>query len=160
MLGVLALLFLVVPIAELYVIVKVAGGIGIPETLLLLIVVSVVGAWLAKWQGIGVVRRLQATVAQGKVPSAEILDGALIIFAGALMIAPGFLSDCVAILLLLPPVRAVVRRSLLRRINAGGGFTTVISGGARRRASAADAVWDVEGWEDPPPPPDRPELGR
>jgi UPF0716 family protein affecting phage T7 exclusion len=76
------------------------------------------------------------------------------------MIAPGFLSDCVAILLLLPPVRAVVRRSLLRRINAGGGLTTVISGGGRGRAGAANGVWDVDGWEDDPTaPPDRPELG-
>jgi UPF0716 protein FxsA len=159
MLGVLALLFLVVPVAELYVIVKVAGGIGVPETLLLLIAVSVVGAWLAKWQGIGVLRRMQAAVAQGKVPSGEIVDGALIIFAAALMITPGFLSDCLAILLLLPPTRAVVRGVLLRRLRAGSGFITVISGAGRKRPDgSASEVWDVEGWEDPPAPPHRPQL--
>jgi len=161
MFGVLLLLFLVVPIAELYVIVQVAGGIGIPETILLLIGVSVVGAWLAKRQGIGVLRRMQATVAQGKVPSSEIVDGALVIFAAALMITPGFLSDCLAILLLLPPTRAVVRGALLRRLRAGTGLITVISGGGRAgRAGGAPVsdAWDVQGWEDPPAGPPRQQL--
>ncbi len=158
MFGLLALLFLVVPIAELYVIVQVAGGIGVPETVLLLIAISVVGAWLAKREGIGVLRRMQLTVAQGRVPSSEIVDGALVLFAGALMITPGFLSDCLAILLLLPPTRALVRGAVLRRIRAGGRVIRVIttSGPAPRRAGE---VWDVDGWEDPPNPTDRPPLG-
>jgi UPF0716 protein FxsA len=161
-LGILALVFIVVPIAELYVIVQVAQGIGVGETILLLIAMSVIGAWMAKTQGLLVVRRLQATVAQGKVPSREIVDGALILFAGALMITPGFLSDCLAVLLLLPPIRAVVRSVILRRIRAGAGFVTVLSGNGRMRrrdpGGPAD-VWDVEGWEEPPTPPDRPQLG-
>jgi UPF0716 protein FxsA len=159
MLGLLALLFLVVPIAELYVIVQVAGGIGVPETILLLIAISVVGAWLARREGVGVLRRVQATVADGRVPSGEIVDGALVLLAGALMITPGFLSDCVAILLLLPPTRAVVRGAVLRRIRAGGRVVRVIttSGPVGRRRGE---VWDVEGWEDPPTTPtDRPPLG-
>ena len=155
MLGLLFLLFLVVPIAELYVIVQVAGGIGIPETILLLIGISVVGAWLAKLAGLGVLHRLQQTVRQGRVPSAEVIDGALVLFAGALLLTPGFLSDCLAILLLLRPTRAVVRGAILRRIRAGGGFVTVVSG---RRAGTDQSVWDVDSWEDPPEPP--PGLGR
>jgi UPF0716 protein FxsA len=154
----LALLFLVVPIAELYVIVQVAGGIGVPETILLLIAVSVLGAWLAKREGLGVLRRMQATVAAGRVPSAEIVDGALVLFAAALLITPGFLSDCLGIVLLFPPTRAVLRAFVLRRIRAGGGFVRVVSTPGRR-GGAAGAVWDVEGWEDPPAPPDRPTLG-
>ena len=165
MVGLLALLFLVVPIAELYVIVQVAGTVGIPETILLLIVISVVGAWLAKWAGVGVLRRLQNTVRQGRVPSAELVDGALVLFAAALMITPGFLSDCLAILLLLPPSRAAVRGVILRRIRAGGGLITVVTGrgqspGFGRTGSPAGDVWDVEGWEDPPTPPGRTELGQ
>jgi UPF0716 protein FxsA len=157
MVGLLALLFLVVPIAELYVIVQVAQGIGVGETILLLIVISVGGAWLAKWAGIGVLARLQATVRQGRVPSAELVDGGLVLFAGALMITPGFLSDCLAVLLLLPPSRAVARHAILRRIRAGGGFITVVTGGRRGRAQPTADVWDVDGWEDPP---DRPGLDR
>src|SRR5688500_14914697 len=128
MLGVLILLFVVVPIAELYVIVQVAGGIGVGETIVVLIGVSVVGAWLAKVAGLGVLNRLQRTVQQGRVPSGEVVDGALVLFAGALMITPRFLSDCLAILLLLPPTRAVARNAILRRIRAGG-LVTVVSGG-------------------------------
>jgi UPF0716 protein FxsA len=161
MVGLLALLFLVVPIAELYVIVQVAHGIGVPQTILLLIGISVVGAWLTRLAGVSVFRRLQGTVREGKVPSAELVDGGLVLFAGALMITPGFLSDCLAVLLLLPPSRAVVRHAVLRRIRAGGGVIKVVAG--RRPASGhtgATDVWDVEGWEDPPAPPDRPGLDR
>ena len=158
MLGVLVLLFVAVPIAELYVIVQVAGGIGVPETILLLIGISVVGAWLARLAGIGVLQRLQRTIREGKVPSAELVDGGLVLFAGALMITPGFLSDCLAILLLLPPSRAVVRSALLRRIRAGGGFVHVVAG--RRGSAPVDDVWEVDSWEDPPTPPPRPGLGR
>lgn len=156
----LALVFLVVPIAELYVIVQVASGIGIPETILLLIGISVVGAWLARVAGLGVLNRLQRTVRAGKVPSAELVDGGLVLFAGALMITPGFLSDALAILLLLPPTRAVARNAVLRRIRLGGGPFRVVAtptGPPGRGTTAGDEVWDVDGWEDPP---DRPGLHR
>lgn len=160
MLVVLALLFLVVPIAELYVIVQVAGGIGVPETILLVIAISLVGAWLAKMAGLSVLSRLQRTVRAGKVPSNEVVDGVLVLFAGALMITPGFLSDGLAILLLLPPTRALVRTAILRRIRAGGGLITVVTSGRRTGPTPqgdADGVWDVDGWEEPP---ERPGLDR
>ena len=152
----LALLFLLVPIVELYVIVQVAGSIGVPETIVLLIAISLLGAWLARIAGVGVLYRLQRTVREGRVPSVEIVDGALVLLAGALMITPGFLSDILAILLLLPPTRALVRGVVLRRIRARGGLfsmvTTMPPGGAPR---PDDDVWDVDSWEDPP---DRPGL--
>jgi UPF0716 protein FxsA len=169
MIGLLALLFVVVPIAELYVIVQVAGGIGVPETILLMIGMSVLGAWLAKWQGFSVLYRVQAAVIEGRVPSGELVDGALIVLAGALMITPGFLSDCMAIVLLLPPTRAAVRGVILRRIRAGGGLITVVSGtrgwgGPTRRTAPSrgrpDGVVDADSWEDPPADPPRPELDR
>ncbi|MEO6317355.1 MAG: FxsA family protein [Acidimicrobiales bacterium] len=156
----LAMAFLVIPIAEIYVIVQVAGGIGIPETILLLIAISFAGAGLARVAGLTVLHRLQRTVRAGKVPSAELVDGALVLFAGALMITPGFLSDALAILLLLPPSRAVVRQVVLRRIRAGGGvgrFVGTVPTGRGHAAPAGGDVWDVDGWEDPP---DRPGLSR
>ncbi len=147
---VLAVVFLVVPIAELYVIVQVAGGIGIPETILLLIAISFVGAWLARIAGLGVLNRLQRTVRAGKVPSSELVDGALVLFAGALMITPGFLSDCLAILLLLPPTRAVARAAILQRIRAGGGVFRIVSSVPTGGRRPGQDVWDAESWEDPP----------
>ena len=157
---VLVLLFVVAPIAELYVILQVTHSIGIPETILLLIGISFVGAWLARLAGFSVLNRLQRTVRAGKVPSSELVDGALVLFAGALMITPGFLSDVLAILLLLPPSRSVVRNLVLRRLRTRGGIFRV--GTAHQGQPGAGApggfdVWDVEGWEDPP---DRPGLGR
>jgi UPF0716 protein FxsA len=147
----LGLLFIVAPIAELYVIVKVAGQVGVGNTILGLIVISVLGAWLAKREGLAVLRRLQDTVSQGRVPSAEIVDGTLVLLAGALMLAPGFISDALALLLLVPPTRFLFRTAILRRIRSGSNIVTVISssGAAWRRRSTHD-VWDADSWEDPP----------
>jgi UPF0716 protein FxsA len=121
---VLALLFLVVPIVELYVIIQVAHVIGVLDTLGLLILDSLVGGWLMKREGLGVLRRLQSKLQAGDLPSTELVDGFLILFGGALMLAPGFLTDLFGMALLLPPVRAVVRRILARRFK-----TVVISRG-------------------------------
>src|SRR5688572_11218858 len=124
---VLAVVFLVVPIVEIYVMLQVSHTIGVPETILLLIAISFLGAWLAKMAGLGVLNRLQRTVRAGKVPSVELVDGALVLFAAALMLTPGFVTDCLAILLLVPPSRAVVRGVVLRRIRNRGGLFQVIT---------------------------------
>ena len=115
MLPILVVLFIGVPFAEIYVLLQVGHAIGVLNTLALLLLVSVVGAWLAKREGLGVLRRMQQAVNQGRVPGTELVDGFLILLAAALMLTPGFLTDIVAIFLLLPPVRAVVRRELRRR---------------------------------------------
>jgi UPF0716 protein FxsA len=80
--------------------------------------------------------------------------------AGALMIAPGFISDAVALLLLIPPTRAVVRRLLMRSLAARGRARVGVFGARRPRTpgSGADDVWDVDSWEDPPRPKARGEL--
>ena len=114
--AVLALLFLVVPIVELAVIVQVGQAVGVWNTIGLLLLMSVLGGWLMKREGLGVLRRIQRTVEQGRVPSTELVDGVLIVVGGALMLTPGFLSDVLGISLLLPPVRAVVRRVAARRL--------------------------------------------
>jgi UPF0716 protein FxsA len=111
----LLVVFVGVPFAEIYVLLQVGHAIGVLNTLALLILVSMVGAWLAKREGLGVIRRMQDALNAGRVPGAELVDGFLILLAAALMITPGFLTDIVAIFLLLPPVRAVVRHTLRRR---------------------------------------------
>ncbi len=146
----LVLLFFVAPIVELAVIVQVAGSIGVLNTIGLLVAVSIVGAWLAKREGLGVLRRIQAATARGETPSREVADGALILLAGALMIAPGFISDAVALLLLIPPTRAIFRGVVLRSIGKRGGLTVIDGRRARRRSASTDEVWDAESWEDSP----------
>jgi UPF0716 protein FxsA len=156
----LALLFLVAPLVELAVIVQVAGTIGVLNTIGLLVGVSIVGGWLAKSEGLVTLRRIQAALDRGEIPSREVANGALILLAGALMIAPGFISDAVALLLLIPPTRAVVRRVLMRSL-AARGRARVSAFGSQRPwppASGPDGVWDVDSWEDPPRPAARGEL--
>jgi len=111
----LVLLFVLVPIVELVVIIQVGQAIGVLQTLVLMLVVSIVGAWLVKREGIGVWRRAQRQLELGAMPGRELVDGTLILLAGALLLTPGFVSDCFGILLLLPPVRAGLRALVIRR---------------------------------------------
>ena len=117
MLAVLALLFVVVPFVELYVILQVSHVMGLVPTLGILLLVSICGAWLVKREGFGVLRRAQARMDEGRVPGRELVDGVLILFAGALLLTPGFVTDAVGLLLLLPPIRAAIRLVALRALS-------------------------------------------
>jgi len=112
----LVLLFIVLPIVELAVIIQVGQAIGVFNTIGLLLLVSFVGAWLVKREGLSVWRRFHQQLEMGVVPGREIADGVLVMVAGALLISPGFVTDVFGILLLLPPVRAAVRSAALYRV--------------------------------------------
>jgi UPF0716 protein FxsA len=112
----LALLFLVVPFVELYVLIQVGQAIGALPTIALLVIDSLVGAWLVKREGLRVLRRAQEQVNRGVVPGTELVDGILILFAGALMLTPGFLTDVLATFLLIPPIRVMVRRLMATQL--------------------------------------------
>lgn len=118
MLGLLVVLFVVVPIVELWVIIEVGQAIGAWNTIALLLLVSFVGAWLVKREGLGVIRRFRRQLDEGRIPGRELADGVLIIVAGALMLTPGFVTDVVGLLLLLPFTRAGIRRTVLRRLSS------------------------------------------
>jgi UPF0716 protein FxsA len=87
--------------------------------------VSAVGAWLVKREGMSVWNRFQRQVESGSVPGKEIADGVMILFAGALLMTPGFLTDLLGISLLLPPVRAVVRGAVMRRAARRAGILRI-----------------------------------
>ncbi len=108
-------LFILLPLAELYVIVQVGDAIGIWPTLAILLIDGFLGAALARSQGRAVWQRFNDQMAAGKVPAREIVDGAMIILGGALLLSPGFITDIFGILLLLPPARAIWR-GILKRI--------------------------------------------
>ena len=116
MAAVWALLFLVVPLVELYLIIQVGDAIGALNTIAVLILMGVVGGWLMKREGVGVLRRVRAQLQRGQVPAREVVDGFLILFGGALMLTPGFLTDLLGLSLLVPPLRSVVRTALARRL--------------------------------------------
>jgi UPF0716 protein FxsA len=115
MLPVLLLLFIVVPLAELYVIIQVGQWIGVLPTIALLLADSVAGTLLMRSQGRSAWLRFTGALQAGRVPAREVLDGALIILGGAFLLTPGFLTDVIGAALLLPPSRALVRRLLARR---------------------------------------------
>lgn len=111
----LIVLFVVVPIAELAVIIQVGQAIGLWWTIALLVADSLVGSVLMRSQGRIAWRRFNEALHSGRVPAREVADGVLIIFGGALLLTPGFLSDVFGILFLLPPTRALIRRVFLRQ---------------------------------------------
>jgi UPF0716 protein FxsA len=113
----LVFLFIVVPLVELYVIIQVGQAIGALPTIAILVADSLLGAALWRSQGRAVWRRFNAAIDEGRPPAREVLDGVLVIFGGALLLTPGFISDVAGLLLLLPPTRAVVRRLLVRHFS-------------------------------------------
>jgi UPF0716 protein FxsA len=112
----LILIFLVVPVAELYVIYLVGDAIGVLPTFLLLAADSLLGSVLLRSQGRAVWNRFNDTMRAGRVPHREVMDGVLVIFGGAFLITPGFLTDILGLVLLVPPTRSVVRRAVERRL--------------------------------------------
>ena len=155
----LVLVFLVTPIVELYLIVQVAGEVGVLNTIALLILVSVVGAWLVRREGLGILRRAQEEMAQGRVPGRELVDGLLVLFGGALMLTPGFATDALGLSLLFPPtrvlLRAVASRWFGRRMASG---RTTMAWRVDPGGQGPEGPIDVESWRDDDPPL-RPELG-
>lgn len=132
------IIFLIIPIIEITAMVIVADAIGVWAMLASLILVSLLGAWLVKREGVGVVRRFRETTARGEVPTTEVLDGALIFAAGVLCVVPGFVTDAIGLLLLLPVVRAFGRRRITKRFRILGAVSGVRS---FRRRSAIDVEW-------------------
>jgi UPF0716 protein FxsA len=144
-LAALIVLFIVVPLAELYVILQVGDAIGAVWTILLLAADSLLGSLLLRSQGRTVWRRFNSTLAEGRMPHREVIDGVLVVFGGAFLITPGFLTDIVGILLLIPPTRAVFRKLVARRLGKRVVVGVVGSEGRRSRAPQNGHDFDVEG---------------
>jgi UPF0716 protein FxsA len=143
-------LLLLVPLVEIYVIVKVASHIGALDTLLLLIAVSLFGAWIVKRQGVGLWRQVQDDLSRGELPPKRLLNGFLLLLAGALLLVPGFVTDVIGLILLLPPVRELIARRITRR--ASGRITVI-------RATTGPVIDTTEhqgpgGPQRPPAPPE------
>jgi UPF0716 protein FxsA len=140
----LVALFIIVPIAELAVIIQVGEAIGVWWTIALLVADSILGSMLMRAQGRAVWRRFDQALQSGRAPAREVADGVLVIFGGALLLTPGFITDIFGLLFLLPPTRAVVRRVFLREALRRMTVTMTTAGpSATRRAGRRDD--DLEG---------------
>jgi UPF0716 protein FxsA len=114
--GKLLLLFILVPLAELYLFKTLGSQIGVANTILIIIATAILGASLTKSQGRKAMIKFQQASAEGRLPAAEALDGIMILIAGAVLITPGFLTDAIGFALLVPPVRAAMGKVLAKRL--------------------------------------------
>ena len=148
MLPALLLLFIIVPIVELAVIIQVGQWLGLLPTLAILIADSIIGSILMRSQGRLAWRNFNEALARRRPPAREVLDGVLIIFGGALLLTPGFVTDIAGLLFLLPPTRAVVRRVLVRRF--AGRMVASAAGAGRMRSRSFDVEGHASDVDDPP----------
>lgn len=142
---ILALVILLLT-AEFTAFLWVADTLGWLDAVALALLVSLVGVWLTKRAGLGAARRIREAGEEGRAPSREVADGALILLAGLLLLVPGFVTDAFGVALLLPPVRAGVRVLVLQRFRRGRGLVVVQN--RRQATGGAPEVWDVQSWEE------------
>jgi UPF0716 protein FxsA len=143
----LVLLFIVVPIAELALLIQVGQLIGVWWTILLLVADAVLGSVLLRSQGRLAWGRFNRALGEGRVPHREVVDGVLVIFGGVLLLTPGFITDVFGMLFLFPPTRVLLRRLLVRR-----GALKLVS--AMPGTASPNGRSDIEGTAvdiDPPP---------
>jgi UPF0716 protein FxsA len=127
----LLLLFTIVPLVELYLLITIGGVIGVVPTIAIVVGTGVLGAWLARQQGLAVLRRIQDEMAAGRLPTDALIDGLLVLVAAGMLLTPGLLTDTAGFLLLVPGSRAMVRR-------------TVAAAMARKTQSGQPDVIDAE----------------
>ena len=119
----LFILFTAIPLVELAILIQVGQEIGVLNTIAIVVITAAVGAWLAKAEGLGVLRRVRKSIEAGVPPSTELIDGAFILVGGALLLTPGLVTDAAGFLCLIPVTRKVMRRwalqKIMRRIKRG-----------------------------------------
>ena len=142
----LLVLFLLVPIAEIYVLIEVGSVVGPVATVGLVVLTAVVGAVLMRAQGLATVFRARSAMAQGEVPALQLLEGAVILIAGALLLTPGFLTDATGFALLVPPLRQRLILSALS-LRPGGPHPGGHAPGRDRRTLEGD-FWRPEDRDD------------
>ncbi len=126
--SIFAVLFLIIPIIEIFFLIKVGEVIGALPTIVLVVLTAVIGAGLLRQQGLSTLARLQQSLGQGKLPAQEMIEGVLLAVGGALLMTPGFVTDTMGFLCLLPVTRqflakAIIKRSALQMKIKMGGFT-------------------------------------
>jgi UPF0716 protein FxsA len=138
-LGKLLLLFTVVPIVELYLLISIGQLLGAVPTLAIVLVTGLIGAGLAKHEGIRVLRTWQGALARGEVPQEGVVSSLLVLVGGVLLVTPGVLSDIVGLALLIPGTRRAVARMIQRRVQERFEIHTVHSLGAQMFTGAGAA---------------------
>jgi len=108
----LLFLFTLVPVLELYVLIEAGRQIGVGPTIAMIMFTGIAGAYLARSQGFNLISRIQNDLNQGRVPAGEMMDGAMILAGGLLLLTPGFCTDLIGFCLLTPATRDICKKSL------------------------------------------------
>jgi UPF0716 protein FxsA len=114
----LLILFSIIPVIEITLLIKVGSIIGVLNTVLIVVLTAVAGAYLVRSEGLGVMHRMQKQMSMGIFPGDELINGAMLLVAGALLLTPGFFTDTIGFLLVLPATRGVFRRYIKQYINS------------------------------------------
>jgi len=153
----LFILFVTIPIIEIALFIQVGGWIGLWPTLGIVILTAVLGTWLMRQQGLRALNDLRGSLNDLRDPTEPLAHGAMILFAGALLLTPGFFTDAMGLLLLIPPVRSAVYSYFRKRVQVQG-FT--VNGHQRATRQDATTITDVEYQEvDPDTEPKRGDSG-
>ena len=115
MFRILLLLFIAIPLLEIYLLIQVGEEIGALPTVALVIFTAVLGVWLLRWQGLATLAQVQQSMAQGQIPAIPLIEGLFLLVAGALLLTPGFFTDAVGFALLVPPLRQALARMMLQQ---------------------------------------------
>ncbi len=122
---ILFLIFLLVPIIEIYFLIEIGEVIGAIPTVFLVVFTAVLGVQLLRFQGLSALQRVQASMARGEMPAVELMEGVVMLVGGALLLTPGFFTDALGFLCLIPPLRQKMIRSVISRFirfpDGGGG---------------------------------------
>ncbi|MEE8365176.1 MAG: FxsA family protein [Gammaproteobacteria bacterium] len=124
MFPVVAIIFLIIPIVEVYLLIQVGQVIGALWTIFLVVLTAVIGVWLLKIQGISTLKRAQQKMQSGQTPAREMLEGVGLLLAGAFLLTPGFFTDTVGFLLLFPPIRAWLVNKFVSNMMISGRFAS------------------------------------
>ena len=121
----LILAFTLIPVAEIYILIKLGGAIGALNTVLVVILTAVTGAYLARLEGTRTLMQLRANMEQGVMPAGELLDALLIFVAGVVLLTPGFLTDLAGLMLLFPLIRRLIKQWLKKQIQHKMEYRTI-----------------------------------
>ena len=150
----LALLFIAVPLLELFILIRLGGAIGLAPTLALCVLTGMAGAWLARREGLRALWSYQERLARGGVPGRALMDGLCILMGGAVLLTPGLLTDLLGFALLLPPSRHWIQARMKRRIErrmADGSIRVTPFGGFPGWRDAPRSWRDApRSWRGPP----------
>jgi len=145
----LFLLFTIVPLVELTLLIKIGTVFGVFHTVALVVITGVIGAWLARDQGLRVIGELQAALGSGKIPTNQIIEGALVLVSAVLLVTPGVITDIIGFLCVIPNTRKIIRDIFKKS------FAEKIREGAYSATHPGESWFYYKSYGAPPPPPPR-----